>query len=174
MKWLAIAIVAILIFPGCIEKEKHGGLKVILPFESFPAKYTCDGSNVSPEIELEGINESVKTIVIVVVDSDAKNFVHWLIWNIKANHPDMVIPENISKEGIIDIPFYAIQGRNDFGKIGYGGPCPPPGRLHHYHFKVYGLDSQINLHPGASLKELQKAMRGHIVQYGETVATYSR
>ncbi len=170
MKWLVLVILALFIFSGCIKKES--GLDVKIEFKEFPEKYTCMGENISPEIKIGGINESVKSIAIILDDSDAPSgkFTHWLIWNIK---PIETIPEGIPKEKEVKEPINAIQGKNDFGKIGYDGPCPPAG-LHHYHFRVYGLDTMLNLGGGADRKALENAMEGHIIQYGEVVATYKR
>jgi len=169
IKWFALAILILLIFSGCVKKEK--GLDVIIEFKEFPEKYTCMGENISPEIRIEGINESVKSIAIILDDTDAPSgkFTHWLIWNIE---PTEIIPEGIPKERKVKELINAIQGENDFGKIGYDGPCPPAG-LHHYHFRVYGLDTMLDLKSG-NRKALENAMEGHIIQYGEVTATYKR
>ena len=173
MKWLIILIPILFIFQGCMEKsyEKVG---VKLEFQEFPSKYIYDGKNISPKIFIYGIDSKVKSIAIIMLDTDAPSgsFTHWLIWNIEAKYPNMTIPENIPKKGIINKPIKAIQGKNDFNKIGYDGPRPPPGRRHHYHFKVYGLDTFLTIDAGATKSELEKAMHGHIIQYGEAIATY--
>jgi Raf kinase inhibitor-like YbhB/YbcL family protein len=108
-----------------------------------------------------------------VDDTDAPSgaFVHWIIWNIP---PLEEVPEGIPRVPSLTSPFKASQGRNDFGKVGYNGPCPPPGRPHRYHFRVYGLGKMLDLQPGASRQALERAMQGHIVQQGEAVATYGR
>ena len=146
-------------------------LVVRLEFDEFPRKYTCDGEDISPKIEIKGLN--VKSIAIICDDPDAPmgTFNHWVIWNIK---PTGSIPEGIPKEDEISKPIKATQGRSDFGRVGYGGPCPPRGKPHRYFFKVYGLDTHLDLPAGSSKKELEKVMEGHILQYGETMATYGR
>ena len=170
MKWFVLAILVLFIFSGCIKKENS--LDVKIEFKEFPEKYTCMGENTSPEVGIEGINESVKSIAIILDDTDAPSgkFTHWLIWNIE---PIEIIPERIPKEKEVKEPINAIQGKNDFGKIGYDGPCPPAG-VHHYHFRVYGLDTMLDLKGGADRKALEDAMEGHIIQYGEAIATYKR
>jgi Raf kinase inhibitor-like YbhB/YbcL family protein len=149
-----------------------GKLEVKLEFSEFPRKYTCDGEDVSPKIEISGIGDA-KSIAIVVDDPDAPigTFTHWLIWNIE---PVEVIPENIPKKGEITDPLVAVQGRNDFGNVGYNGPCPPPGKPHRYFFKVYALDTKLDILPGSGKSEVERAIEGHVLQYGETVATYGR
>ncbi|MFX0097116.1 MAG: YbhB/YbcL family Raf kinase inhibitor-like protein [Candidatus Hodarchaeota archaeon] len=146
-------------------------LKVKLEFVQFPRKHTCDGEDISPKIEIEGLN--VKSVAIICDDPDAPmgTFNHWVIWNVE---PTSSIPEGIPKEKEISKPIKATQGRTDFGRIGYGGPCPPRGKPHRYFFKVYGLDAILDLPAGSSKKELEKAMKGHILQYGEAMATYGR
>jgi Raf kinase inhibitor-like YbhB/YbcL family protein len=99
------------------------------------------------------------------------SFCPWLIWNLPAGDE---IPAGIPAEEVVSDPVPAVQGRNDFGKIGYSGPCPPPGATHRYTFKVYGLDAMLNLPPGATKAELIGAMQGHVLQYGETAALYTR
>lgn len=107
----------------------------------------------------------------IVDDPDASPgiFTHWLIWNIP---PLDVIPRAIAKKATIKEPFSARQGRNDFGEIGYAGPCPPSGKPHRYFFRVFGLDRMLDLPAGASVADLEKAMQGHILQKGEEAATY--
>jgi len=141
--------------------------------EWIPEKYTCDGQDISPPIELGGISANAKTIAIIMDDPDAPMgvFTHWLIWNIPASET-VSIPEGIPKTELNE-PFNASQGKNDFGKIGYNGPCPPAGE-HRYFFKIYVLDTKINLEAGKTKTELLKAMEGHVIQYGELYGVYGR
>lgn len=169
MKKLVIITIILLLFPGCIKKEE---LKVELPFSEFPDKYTCKGEDISPQIKITGISSKAKTIAIKVYDVDAHDFVHWLIWNIEAKE-EVVIPENIPKEEIVEKPIEAIQGRNDFGKIGYSGPCPPPDKSHRYYFRVYILDTSLDLPAGADWKRFDEAISGHVIQEGYAIASYS-
>ncbi|AEC52761.1 hypothetical protein PNA2_1846 [Pyrococcus sp. NA2] len=152
-------------------------LRVSSTFENnefIPAKYTCEGIDVNPPLKIEGLSDRAVSLVIIVDDPDAPGgtFTHWIAWNIP---PVTEIPEGIPKEGVVERPIKMIQGRNDFGRIGYNGPCPPRGHgIHHYHFKIYVLDTKLDLKPGASRKELEKAMQGHIIQFGELVGLYER
>ena len=148
-------------------------IDVRLEFSQFPTKYTCDGEDISPKIEIHGIRDDVKSLVIIVDDPDAPlgTFNHWVIWNIE---PSNVIPEGIPKEYVLTKPIEAVQGKNDFGKIGYNGPCPPPGKTHRYFFKVCALDAFLDLEAGSTKKELERAIEEHVLQYGEAIATYKR
>lgn len=189
MRRLIITLVCLLILSGCIQKlepstptptptptsipTKLTELDVKLGFSKFPVRYTCDGEDISPKIEIYGVSDEVKSLAIIVDDPDAPlgTFNHWVIWNIK---PTNTIPEGIPKEHVLTDPIEAVQGKNDFGKIGYNGPCPPPGKAHRYFFKVYALDTLLDLKAGSTKKELEKAIEGHILQYGEAVAMYGR
>jgi Raf kinase inhibitor-like YbhB/YbcL family protein len=149
-------------------------LKVKIAVLNLPSAYTCDGEDKSPAISVMDVNQTLsKCLAIMVIDPDAPggNFVHWLAWNM-----DLVktIPEDIPKGPVISSPVRAVQGKNSFGRIGYGGPCPPRGQTHRYDFKVYGLDAMLDLKPGATKDQLVKAMQGHVVQYGDTYVTYGR
>jgi len=135
-------------------------------FESnstIPRKYTCNGENINPPLEFDGIPEEAESLVLIVDDPDApmKTFTHWVIWNI----------EPIAKVEGDSIP--GVEGVNDFRKIGYGGPCPPSG-THRYFFRVYALDKKLDLKAGASRKELESEMIGHIVAEGELMGKYSK
>ena len=148
-------------------------LIVKLPISHFPSNYTCDGADISPALEVQGYDDAVMAIAIVVNDPDSGSgsFAHWLAWNMEVV---TIVPENIPKEPETTFPVSARQGTNDFGRIGYGGPCPPRGQTHRYVFKIYALDAMLDLSPGAGLPELAAAMRGHILQFGEAQAMYGR
>ncbi|MDD3137094.1 MAG: YbhB/YbcL family Raf kinase inhibitor-like protein [Methanoregula sp.] len=150
-------------------------LQVKISVTTLPSAYTVDGEDKSPEIDVGGVNTKItKTLAIICNDPDAPGgggFIHWLAWNIE---PVKFIPEKIEKVPVVTFPIQAIQGRNSFGKIGYNGPAPPHGQTHRYFFKIYGLDTELALAPGARKEELVKAMTGHVVQYGETQVTYGR
>ncbi len=170
---LLLILSTALLLAGCSEKtEKYPELSVKLPFDSFPKKYTCDGMDISPPVEISGV-KGAKSLAIIMDDPDAPLgvFTHWVIWNIPAN--TTTIPEGIPAASEISKPIKAVQGKNDFGKIGYAGPCPPSG-VHRYRVKVYALDTYLNLNPGSTKKDLEEAMKGHILQFGEATATYSR
>jgi hypothetical protein len=128
-----------------------------------PARYTCDGDNVNPPLKIEGIPKETQSLVLIVDDPDAPmgTWDHWIVWNIA---PVEKIEEN-------SVP--GTEGLNDSRKYSYGGPCPPSG-THRYFFKVYGLDTTLNLHPNSRKKDVEKAMKGHIVAEGQIVGLYRR
>ncbi len=130
-----------------------------------PSRYTCDGEDISPPLEFADVPEEAKSLVLVMDDPDALagTFDHWLAWNIPANTKS--IEEGKEPEGV--------QGTTDFGRKGYGGPCPPSGE-HRYFFKLYALDTELDLPEGSSKEDLEKAMGGHIVEQAVLMGKYSR
>lgn len=140
--------------------------------ERIPDKYTCDGADLSPPLHWEGHPKETVSFVLIVDDPDAPagTFTHWVIYN---------IPGDVNKleEGVPQVeklPFGALQGVNDFNQIGYGGPCPPSGKPHRYVFKMYALDTVLDLGPGASKDEVLKAMSEHILAEATLTGIYSR
>lgn len=133
-----------------------------------PSKYTCDGDDVNPPLVIENIPDKARSLVLIMDDPDAPmgTWDHWVVWNIQATIPTTKITEN-------SVPHGAIQGLNDFGKRVWGGPCPPGGK-HRYFFKVYALDTKLELSLASRKEELEKAMRFHILANGELVGVYSR
>jgi Raf kinase inhibitor-like YbhB/YbcL family protein len=148
-------------------------LKVSLTVTVFPPGYTCDGEDISPPVKVNGIDNSVsKSMVLILDDPDSpggNGFTHWLMWNMELVS---VIPEKIPKDPLVTFPISAVQGTNSFRKVGYSGPCPPRGHEHRYFFKVYGLDTLLDLAPGSGKERLVQAMQGHVVQYGEAMVRY--
>lgn len=136
-----------------------------------PSKYTCDGVDVSPPLRWDGIPEGAASIALICDDPDAPmgTWVHWVLFNLPARAKELA--ENIpTDETLTD---GTRQGINDFGKIGYGGPCPPGG-THRYFFKIYALDAQLDLAPGANKSQLLEAMEGHILAQGQLMGKYKR
>ncbi len=133
-----------------------------------PVKYTCDGEDISPQLSWEPGPPATESYALIVDDPDAPGgtFTHWLVYN---------IPSNVTRleEHVTGLPGM-LQGKNSYGRAGYGGPCPPPGKLHHYRFNVYALDSRLKLAPGASKDDLMGAMRGHVLAQGELTGVYGR
>ena len=171
-------LISTVIISGCTEKQEEleKTLKVSSAFNNggwIPEKYTCSGENISPPLNLSGLSSDAVSIVIIADDPDAPGgtFVHWIIWNIQ---PQSTIPEGVPHGKEISEPFHAYQGKNDFGKYGYDGPCPPPGKPHTYRFKVYVLDTMLELKGGADISNLMKSMKGHVIQYGELTGKYGR
>ncbi len=136
-----------------------------------PGKYTCDGTDLSPPLKWSAIPEETKSLALICDDPDAPmgTWVHWVYYDIPPSTQG--VPENI---GADDRPgIGGVQGINDFRRIGYGGPCPPGG-THRYFFKLYALDTLLNLPPGATKKQLLKAMENHIVGQVQLMGKYSR
>ncbi len=138
--------------------------------ERIPVKYTCDGEDVSPPLEWEPL-KGVKSYALIVEDPDAPmgTFTHWVLYDIPGDVRSL--PEGVPKEGETR---YGKQGLNDFGRIGYGGPCPPPGKPHRYFFKLYALDTVLNLKPGLKRGEVLAAIKGHVIAQAELMGTYGR
>lgn len=174
-KMLILLIIFAVSFSACSEERKTGetqSLTVKSVFEEggrIPEKYTCDGADISPPLYIEGLKEGVKSLVIICEDPDAPKgvFTHWIAWNVE---PASEIPENVPKTRVVDHP-KMIQGINDFGKIGYNGPCPPGGE-HRYYFKVYALDTLLQ--GDYNRQDLLRSIEGHVLQYGEIYGVYSR
>lgn len=132
-----------------------------------PLRYTCDGENVNPSLKIMKIPEQAKSIALIVDDPDApaKTWVHWIVFDIPVSGSELEISEGENPE--------SIKGINDFKKLGYGGPCPPSG-THRYFFKAYALDKELGLNEGAAKKQVEKAMKGHILDSAELIGLYSR
>jgi len=134
---------------------------------SIPRRFTCDGENVSPDLAWEGAPEGTKALVLVVIDPDARDFVHWLIYDLTGS-PAGGLPRGISAS-----PDAPPQGMNSFGKRGYGGPCPPSG-THHYRFTLSALDKVLELTGTPRVDALRAAMAGHVLAEATLTATYHR
>jgi Raf kinase inhibitor-like YbhB/YbcL family protein len=136
-----------------------------------PKKYTCDGLDVSPPLTWASAPEGTKTFALICDDPDAPmgTWVHWVLFNLPGNINSL--SENIPPQRTLSNN--AKQGTNDFGKIGYGGPCPPGG-THRYYFKIYALDTELNLAPGITKSNLLAAMKGHILGEGQLMGRYKR
>jgi len=148
-----------------------GGAKIKITSSAFreggniPSKFTCDGSDTSPPLQISGVPSEAKSLVLIADDPDAPGglFTHWLVWNIPPQTNS--IAEGSAPKGV--------QGANDFGKLGYRGPCPPPG-THRYSFKVFALDRELDLRSGAKRGQVDGAMKGHIIAQGEVVGRYAK
>jgi Raf kinase inhibitor-like YbhB/YbcL family protein len=136
---------------------QHGG--------DIPSRFTCDGGNTSPPLQITGVPSDAKTLVLVADDPDAPGglFTHWLVWNIP--------PQTSSIAG--GIAPTGVHGTNDFGKSGYGGPCPPSG-AHRYYFRVFALDRELDLQSGAKRSRVDAVMKGHVIARGELMGRYAR
>ena len=136
-----------------------------------PAKYTCDGKDISPPLKWDAVPGGTKSIALICDDPDAPMgiFIHWVLFNLPSGTAELT--ENVPRDKVL--PNGAKQGMTDFGRIGYGGPCPPSG-THRYFFKLYVLDTELKLEPGVNKGQLLKAMEGHILAQGQLIGKYKR
>ena len=137
-----------------------------------PKKFTCDGPDVSPQLKWNDPPPNTLSFALIMDDPDAPagTWVHWVLYDLPADTGEL--PEGVRKQE--QLSSGARQGRNDFGKIGYGGPCPPPGKAHRYFFKLYALDTKLNLKSGATKADLERAMKGRILAQAELIGRYGR
>ena len=131
-----------------------------------PVVYTCDGADRSPPLSWKGVPADAGALVLISDDPDApgRTWVHWVLYDVPASLDGL--PENVSK--------VAVQGKNDFHKLGYGGPCPPPGPAHRYFFKLYALAAPLGLEPGASKGDIEQAISGRVLASAQLMGTYAR
>jgi len=137
---------------------------------SIPKRFTCDGPDVSPALSWGDPPAGTRSLAIIADDPDAPagTWVHWVLYDLPAD--TRKLPEGVAKDR--ELPNGALQGRNDFGKIGYNGPCPPRGSEHRYFFKLYALDSRTGLKAGATKSELERTMKGHILSQAQLVGKF--
>ncbi|MGA2864766.1 MAG: YbhB/YbcL family Raf kinase inhibitor-like protein [Verrucomicrobiota bacterium] len=137
-----------------------------------PAKYTYDGKNVSPPLKWSGVPAEAKSLVLIADDPDAPvgTWVHWVVYDLPASVAELSedVPKTQALAG------GAKQGLNDFRLLGYGGPSPPPGKAHRYFFKLYALDRPLGLKPGATKKDVERAMANHLLAQTQFMGTYQR
>ena len=167
----AILAGASAILLAAIATFAAGGGKMKITSSAFqqggniPSKFTCDGANTSPPLQISDVPSEAKGLVLIVDDPDAPSglFTHWTAWNISPQ--TSTVAEGSTPTGV--------HGTNDFGKSGYGGPCPPSG-THRYYFKIFALDRELDLPPGAKRGQLDAAMKGRVVAQGELMGRYAR
>jgi hypothetical protein len=146
--------------------------------DSMPVKFTCDGDDVSPKLEWSGAPEGTQSLAFICDDPDAPMgvWVHWVLFNLSPKATKLEGNYAPAKGGNPDDEIYGsmIDGINDFRRLGYNGPCPPKGPAHRYFFKLYALDTMLNLKTGASKGDVEKAMSGHILAKAEMIGKYQR
>jgi Raf kinase inhibitor-like YbhB/YbcL family protein len=168
-KAIIAGALAILLAP--IASFAAGGGKMKITSSAFqeggniPSKFSCDGVNTSPPLYIADVPSGAKSLILIVDDPDAPSglFTHWAVWNVSPQTSS--IAEGSTPKGV--------EGTNDFGKSGYGGPCPPSG-THRYYFKVFALDRELDLSFGAKRAQLDAAIKGHVIAQGELMGHYSR
>ena len=172
---LIVGITLVLLFiglSGCTSDDEgtriFGNMKLtssaFTQGNPIPLEYTCDGDDVSPLLTFSDVPDNATSLVLIMDDPDAPSgtWVHWIVWNIPSSSTGLSTGE------VITFP----QGTNDNGELDYGGPCPPSG-THHYYFKLYALDTMLNLNEGATKNQVVNAMSGHIIEEAELMGTYS-
>lgn len=141
---------------------------------AIPVEHTCDGADVSPPLAWSDPPAGTKSFALIADDPDAPagTWVHWVLYNLPGK--TMALPEALSKmDTPVEIPG-ALQGKNDFSRNGYGGPCPPAGKAHRYFFKLYALDAPLSLKAGARKADVEHAMQGHVLATAQLMGTYAR
>lgn len=140
--------------------------------QPIPEKYTCQGRDISPPLRWTNVPPNTRSFALITDDPDAPSgtWVHWVLYDVPAAVNEL--PENVARSQYVS--GNARQGLNDFKHLGYGGPCPPPGKAHRYFFKLYALDVLLGIKPGATKKDVEAAMKGHVLAEGQTMGTYQR
>ena len=174
--WL-VFLACLLSLAGCQQDAtpaKEGGNNMALTItttaftdgDKIPRLYTCDDQNVSPPLAWTGVPTSTVSLALIMDDPEASGgtWVHWVLFNLPGNLPGLDQGKNGG----------GIDGKNDFNKLGYGGPCPPRGSNHRYFIKLYALDQKLDLKAGATNAQLESAMRGHILAQGQLIGRYGR
>ena len=177
---LLLLILLLAIVSGCIanENEVNNMEKISISSEAFkdggtiPEEYTCEGEDISPPLSWQGLPAGTKSVALIMDDPDApgRTFVHWVIYNIPLSTQKLA-KGTPRKEKLVD---GSLQGMTDFGRAGYGGPCPPPGKPHRYFFKIYAIDKILDLPSNVSKGDVETAMKGHIISKGELIGKYAR
>lgn len=139
---------------------------------SIPARYTCKDEDLSPPLQIADVPHAAQTLALILEDPDAPRgtFSHWLLWNLSTEATDLpeALPAGETVLGLAP----AAQGKNDFGTVGYRGPCPPEGSSHHYHFRLLALNAMLRLNPGADRARFDEAIQGKILAEAELVGTF--
>jgi len=175
---IGVAIAGVIVTTGSIMTPPETRRKLELGSGAFkegqaiPIQYTCDGKNISPPLTWKGAPGNTQSFALIVDDPDAPTGVwtHWVVFNLPSSVEELT-------EDFVNSPDAtgsAKQGVNNFKNAGYGGPCPPANKSHRYYFKLYALDTRLNLESGASRQDVEAAMTKHIVATGQLMGTYQR
>lgn len=165
-----LSLVLLLVWVGMGQPAKEVKMEISTPDfangGNIPARFTCDGEDVNPTLNISGVPAEAKSLALIVDDPDAPRgtWTHWLIWN---------LPSDLKQIATNSVPAGALQGVNDFPAEQYGGPCPPSGN-HRYYFKLYALDTVPALSSGANREAVDAALQGHIIAEARWMGRYSR
>jgi Raf kinase inhibitor-like YbhB/YbcL family protein len=177
--WFAIALFGCLMTASCADNNKPPNtMSIQITSTAFsegqpiPAKYSCEGRDISPPLKWTNAPANTKSFALIADDPDAPvgTWVHWVLYDLPPATTELA--EDTPKSQFL--PGGAKQGLNSWPRLGYGGPCPPPGKPHRYFFKLYALDKMLDLKPGATKKDVEAAMKGHILAEGQLMGTYQR
>jgi hypothetical protein len=140
--------------------------------DRIPARFTCKGEDISPDLKWTGVPDDTQSLALIFDDPDAPmgTWVHWVLYNLRSERDGL--PEDVDPEGI-NLSDGGVQGTNSWGRTGYGGPCPPSG-THRYYFRLYALDTILDLGPGATRNQLTRAMEGHVLAEAELMGRFSK
>jgi hypothetical protein len=176
---LAVVCLAAVLTAGC-KSQEASPVEITLSLSStafhdgstIPDKYTCQREDISPPLSWSKPPAGTRSLALIMddLDSSGGRFTHWVIFNIPADVREL--PEAVSIQS--DLPVSIPEGKNDFGKVGYGGPCPPSGKAHRYQFTLYAMDDTLSLEVGASKARVLDAIEGHILAQGQLIGTYQR
>jgi hypothetical protein len=184
-KYIVMLISLATVLVGCQSESTstpissmEGVLEIIVSSEAFqdgetiPLKYTCEGADLSPPLSWLGVPDDAQSFALIVDDPDAPGgtWVHWVLYNIPVSRINL--PEGVAISQVVDE--YGSEGLTDFGRTGYGGPCPPAGSAHRYFFKLYALDVYLELPNDPTKDDVEMAMEGHILANGELMGMYRR
>jgi len=180
-RWYRVQAVAlVLMLLACLTWPRSGEASMALTLTStafkggaeIPQRHTCEGADRSPALQWTGAPPGTKSFALIADDPDAPvgTWVHWVVYDLPGDATELA--EGLPTSDTL--PGGGTQGRNDFRKIGYGGPCPPPGKPHRYFFKLYALDAPTKLKPRATKADVLKAIEGHVLAQAELMGTYRR
>lgn len=175
---LAVASVAVIFLAPSVSNGQQASGKLVLKTTAFqpggniPKQFTCDGADASPALSWSDPPPGTRSFTLIMDDPDAPGatFVHWVVYNLPPSTRHL--PERVQSNG--EMRSGGMQGVNDFPKTGYGGPCPPPGKPHRYFYRLYALDSMLNLKARAKEGEVERAMKGHVLAQAELLGMYGR
>jgi Raf kinase inhibitor-like YbhB/YbcL family protein len=177
-RFITIVLVLACSFSAEATAQERNAGSLTVSSSSFPSggeipkRFTCDGDDASPQLAWTGAPAGTQSFLLIADDPDAPGgtWTHWVLYDLPAT--TSALSEAMPKAE--QLPDGSRQGRNDFRKIGYNGPCPPPGKPHRYYFRIYALDRKISVKAGAARNEVEKAIAGHVQAQGEFIGTYRR